>query len=146
MLKPGGVLRIATPDLDWLGASVSAGIITCDLVNSTFYEHGHRYIYSRAEMLAALVAAGFTEARHSTYKDPASELGFLDSHADSLEVNIEQLLFFFQLVVFALAAPQDHADDLRLVAFALGFGNYGGDIVAESGAIIFDALDALNYR
>jgi hypothetical protein len=28
------------------------------------------------------VAAGFTEARHSTYKDPASELGFLDSHAD----------------------------------------------------------------
>lgn len=82
VLKPGGVLRVATPDLDWLGASVSAGIIPCDLVNSTFYEHGHRYIYSRAEMLAALVAAGFTEARHSTYKDPASELGFLDSHAD----------------------------------------------------------------
>jgi predicted SAM-dependent methyltransferase len=85
VLKSGGILRIATPDLDWLGTSAAAGTIPCDLVNSTFYGHGHRYIYSRAEMLKAMTQAGFSQARHSTYKDPTSELGFLDSHADRFD-------------------------------------------------------------
>lgn len=82
VLKPGGSMRIATPDLNWLGASVINGTISCDLVNSTFYDHGHRYIYSRAEMANALTRAGFSDVQHSTYKDPETKLGFLDSHAD----------------------------------------------------------------
>jgi len=82
VLKPGGVLRIATPDLDWLSAGILDGSVPCDLVNDSFYGHGHRYLYSRAEMAKAVREAGFSDVRHSTYKDPASKLGYLDSHAD----------------------------------------------------------------
>jgi len=82
VLKPGGVLRIATPDLDWLSAGTLDGSVPCDLVNDSFYGHGHRYLYSRAAMAKAVREAGFSDIRHSTYKDPASQLGYLDSHAD----------------------------------------------------------------
>lgn len=82
VLKPGGVLRIATPDLNWLSAGILDGSVPCDLVNDSFYGHGHRYLYSRAEMAKVVSEAGFSETRHSTYKDPTSRLGFLDSHAD----------------------------------------------------------------
>ncbi|WP_404369832.1 class I SAM-dependent methyltransferase [Sphingomonas sp. MMS24-J45] len=85
VLKPGGVLRIATPDLDWLSAGLIDGTVPCDLINDTFYGHGHRYLYSRAEMLKAVRAAGFGDVRHSTYKDPGSQLGYLDSHADRFQ-------------------------------------------------------------
>jgi predicted SAM-dependent methyltransferase len=82
VLKQGGVLRIATPDLDWLGSGTLDGSVSCDTVNDSFYGHGHRYLYSRAEMLKVVKDAGFANARHSTYKDPESQLGYLDSHAD----------------------------------------------------------------
>lgn len=82
VLKPGGMMRVATPDLDWLSAGILDGSVSCDLLNSTFYDHGHVYIYSRAELLSALALAGFVDCAHSTYKDKDSTLGFLDSHAD----------------------------------------------------------------
>lgn len=85
VLKPGGVLRIATPDLDWLSAGVLDGTVPCDVVNGSFYGHGHQYLYSRAEMLKAVRAAGFSDVRHSTYKEPSSQLGYLDSHADRFQ-------------------------------------------------------------
>ncbi|GAA0335288.1 hypothetical protein GCM10009087_52070 [Sphingomonas oligophenolica] len=77
VLKPGGTIRIATPDLDWLATEAP-----CDLVNDTFYGHDHRYIYSRAELANALELAGFSNSKWSTYRDPSARLGFLDSHAD----------------------------------------------------------------
>jgi len=82
VLKPGGALRIATPDLDWLSSGILSGSVSCDTVNDSFYGHGHRYLYSRAEMLKAVEEAGFASVHHSIYKDPESQLGFLDSHAD----------------------------------------------------------------
>jgi len=81
VLKPGGSIRVATPDLDWLGTGIVGGTVDCDLMNSTFYGHGHRYIYSRAEMARTLAGAGFGAVRHSSYQDPESALGYLDSHA-----------------------------------------------------------------
>lgn len=79
VLKPGGVIRVATPDLDRLGrlltgprdaadeahrAAVAAlfgrGSMTWgELVNSAFYEHGHRRLYTVEELQAAILAAGF---------------------------------------------------------------------------------------
>ncbi|MEO6215318.1 MAG: methyltransferase domain-containing protein [Sphingomonas sp.] len=85
IMKPGGTMRVATPDLDWLSAGILDGSVSCDLLNSTFYEHGHVYIYSRAEMLRALGTAGFSDCVHYGYKDPDSVLGFLDSHADRFD-------------------------------------------------------------
>ena len=85
VLKPGGTMRVATPDLDWLSAGILDGSVSCDLLNSTFYEHGHAYIYSRAELLSALGAAGFSDCTHFAYRDPNSILGFLDSHADRFD-------------------------------------------------------------
>jgi predicted SAM-dependent methyltransferase len=82
VLKAGGTIRIATPDLDWLGAGVADGSVACDLVNDTFYGHGHAYIYSRAALRDALTAAGFSGCTWSNYRDPGTVLGFLDSHAD----------------------------------------------------------------
>ncbi len=82
ILAPGAVIRIATPDFDWMSAGVVDGSVECDLVNSIFYEHGHRYIYSRSELLDAIKKAGFSSSSHSTYRDPSSKLGFLDTHAD----------------------------------------------------------------
>ena len=49
ILKPGGTMRVATPDLDWLSAGILDGSVSCDLLNSTFYEHYHVYIYSRRD-------------------------------------------------------------------------------------------------
>lgn len=85
VLAPGGVIRLTTPDLDWLSAGTLDGSVDNDLVNHLFYEHGHRYIYSRKEMLAALARAGFTTSRHSTYREPGSSLGFLDTHAERFD-------------------------------------------------------------
>jgi predicted SAM-dependent methyltransferase len=82
ILRPGGAIRITTPDLDWLSSGTLAGTVPCDLVNSTFYGHGHRYLYSRRALLETLADAGFTDAAHSTYRDSASLLGFMDTHAD----------------------------------------------------------------
>jgi len=85
ILKPGGTMRVTTPDLDWLSAGILDGSVSRDLLNSTFYEHGHAYIYSRAELLSALGTAGFSGCTHFAYKDPDSILGFLDSHADRFD-------------------------------------------------------------
>ena len=81
VLKAQGVIHLATPDLDWLGSGAASGTVPCDLVNDTFYGHGHTYIYTRAALIAALAEAGFSGARHFNYQDPAAILGFLDSHA-----------------------------------------------------------------
>jgi len=81
VLAPEGVIRITTPDLDWMGVGARDGSVDCDLINSTFYEHGHRYIYSRRELLAALDRAGFSKSIHSTYRAAESVLGYLDTHA-----------------------------------------------------------------
>jgi predicted SAM-dependent methyltransferase len=90
--RPGGKFRVVTPDLDFFAGAVLNGapyadgylrfierftkteaIDWCDAINFIFYEHGHRYIYSRAELKRELEAAGFvgmTELRAGHYDDP----------------------------------------------------------------------------
>lgn len=80
--KPGAVVRIATPDMDWFCRNLLDGTIGPADVNAIFYEHEHRHIYSRAELAAALAQAGFADITPSSYKDASSELGYLDTHAD----------------------------------------------------------------
>lgn len=82
VLKPGGLLRVTTPDLNWLISALASADLTCDGFNECFYGHGHRYIYTQDELAALLTQAGFTSTRVSSYQDEASVLGLLDSHAD----------------------------------------------------------------
>jgi predicted SAM-dependent methyltransferase len=82
IMKPGAAIRITTPDLDWFSSSLISGAIDGDFMNRIFYDHEHRYIYSRNKLLSALSRCGFVELRHSSYKEQSSPLALLDSHPD----------------------------------------------------------------
>lgn len=80
-LKPGGWLRVVSPDLDWLARRIlepatpsderylqfingffdRRATSWCDAINLCFYEHGHRYIWSIDELRSELKRAGFSE-------------------------------------------------------------------------------------
>lgn len=83
ILRPGGIARLVTPDLNWFARRIieeapagapderyreflrgwhkQADISWCDAINLCFYEHGHRYIWSIEELRGAMEAAGFTD-------------------------------------------------------------------------------------
>ena len=84
-LKPGGVIHIATPCLEYFGARVSGEDAEGADINQIFYEHGHRFIYSRPRLTRALEQAGFDGVRFFDYRDPQSLLGQHDSHADRFD-------------------------------------------------------------
>ncbi|MFL0357658.1 class I SAM-dependent methyltransferase [Erythrobacter sp. GH1-10] len=81
VLKPGGVIHVATPCLEYFGARVANEDSHGAEINQIFYEHGHRFIYSRPRLTAALEQAGFEAVRFYKYKDPEALLGRYDSHA-----------------------------------------------------------------
>lgn len=81
ILKPGGALRLTTPCLDLFVAQFDGGTVYEKKVNDIFYQHGHRYIYSKAGVRAALEAAGFTAVTESSFRDGASAYGYFDTHA-----------------------------------------------------------------
>lgn len=94
VLRPGGLARIVTPDLNWFSRriieAVPAGdpddtyraflrdwhhqpeISWCDAVNLCFYEHGHCYIWSIEELRGAMEAAGFVDIVVTRAGRPAS--------------------------------------------------------------------------
>src|SRR6478672_908318 len=82
VMRPGGKIRITTPDLDWFAAGILDRSISCDFFNEIFFSHNHRYIYSRRELTNLLRTANFVSIRASTYKDMNSALGALDSHPE----------------------------------------------------------------
>lgn len=103
-LRPGGVVRIVTPDLAWFSrriiepASLDApdeayrsflntwhrcgDISWCDAINLCFYEHGHRYIWSPEELRRQMEAAGFIDIimTRAGHPDAASFAG-AEGHA-----------------------------------------------------------------
>ena len=81
VLRPGGVLRITTPDLDYF-ARRALGEAECDEINDIFYLHAHAYLYTRRELQQTCKQIGFVSLRESSYQDSHSKLGYLDSHAD----------------------------------------------------------------
>lgn len=76
VLKPGGVLRVATPDLgyvmlryflfwkrqSWLKKYGYQWIKTkAEMINISFREWGHQYLYNREELRRRLTEAGFVK-------------------------------------------------------------------------------------
>lgn len=85
ILKPGGIVHIATPDLDYFSSRISDGLDAAREMNAIFFEHGHRFIYSSIALRSALNKAGFNEIEFYGYQDPRAILGRLDSHADRFQ-------------------------------------------------------------
>lgn len=99
VLAPGGVIRIAMPDLDDLIAGYSENWRRFDwvqwpehafiktraqMINIAFRWWGHQHLYNREELQRALLESGFTEYRFvDTGSSEHQELRNLESRADS---------------------------------------------------------------
>lgn len=82
ILQPGGVLRLTTPSLNWFAARLASESEAWSEMNSIFYDHAHRCIYTEEALQRSCMEAGFVLLLKSSYRDPRSKLGYLDSHAD----------------------------------------------------------------
>jgi predicted SAM-dependent methyltransferase len=109
ILRPGGVLRLTTPDLrkcislyEDRNAVVSHAeyaryldAVTgkrheraCQVFNDLMHRWGHRYIYDEEDLRAKLIAAGFREVtRREPGQSPHEALRGLESHAGADWVN-----------------------------------------------------------
>lgn len=99
VLKPGGVLRIATPDLDylvfkyfffwkrqdWIKRFGYGWIKTrAEMMNIGFREWGHQYLYNREELERRLKEAGFKEiSRRKMNKSKFPDLKNRETRIDS---------------------------------------------------------------
>ena len=82
ILRPGGVMRVTTPDLNYLARRIGEHERAGDDMNDMFYAHGHQYLYTREELKKACKQVGFVALKPSCYRDTDSVLGHLDTHAD----------------------------------------------------------------
>ena len=100
LLEPGGVLRVATPDLHyvieryggnwqdqaWLKLPEYQFIKTrAEMVNVSLRWWGHQYLYDGEELERRMREAGFATVRRCDYgASPVSELAGLETRPDSL--------------------------------------------------------------
>ncbi|MBA3421739.1 MAG: methyltransferase domain-containing protein [Thermoleophilaceae bacterium] len=116
VLRPGGRIRVSTPDLTVIAKLVEAGgggdeiaaryVHWCAegflpdangdrpalVINQLFHGWGHRFLYDHDTLAQALVAAGFEHvSRHPYGRSDDPELDGIDSHAD--EDNLEMVAF-----------------------------------------------------
>ena len=79
VLKPGGVVRLSTPDLDHIIKCYKAGSISAwapawapktpaQFLNEALRLWDHRFIYDLAELRESLLMAGFSFARKATWR------------------------------------------------------------------------------
>lgn len=93
VLAPDGILRISTPNLDWVLAShyryggwaaEDEAIADCFRMNRAFHGWGHRFLYNRQALSGALRAAGFsTITMHRYGESDVPELAGLERHEKS---------------------------------------------------------------
>jgi predicted SAM-dependent methyltransferase len=81
VLTDDGVLRLSTPNLDWVWASHYAvpadtenSVANCFRLNGAFHGWGHQFLYNEATLTSLLIDAGFTNVAvcsygHSTHQE-----------------------------------------------------------------------------
>lgn len=89
-LRPDGVLRVSTPNLDWVwlthyknpaDMTDQERLIGCLEMNRAFHGWGHEFLYNRKTLELALRAAGFAEVSAREYgESPNPELRGLERH------------------------------------------------------------------
>ena len=89
VLAPEGVLRLSTPNLDWVmlthyrgpGAEERDAQADCFRLNRAFHAWGHRFLYNRATLCAAVRSAGFGATVFRTYgESDRPEFSGLERH------------------------------------------------------------------
>jgi predicted SAM-dependent methyltransferase len=93
VLADDGILRISTPNLDWVLASHyrygrwtadDEAVSDCFRMNRAFHGWGHRFLYNRQALAGALRAAGFsTITMHRYGESDVPELVGLERHEKS---------------------------------------------------------------
>ncbi len=90
VLKPGGVIRIITPDLQVLLDDYAAGKIDrwaeiwrpstpCEMINQGMRDWGHQFVYDKRELNLILNESGFKATKYCQYKNSEhSELNGID--------------------------------------------------------------------
>lgn len=80
VLRPGGVLRLSTPDLAKLASEYLLGrtrewadvqwnpATPCQMVNEGMREWGHQFVYDRHELTEQLLAAGFSSVERAGWR------------------------------------------------------------------------------
>lgn len=69
-LRDDGVLRVSTPNLDWVLETHYRGpdrVGICFALNKAFRGWGHRFLYNEQTLVATLQAAGFADVRFHEY-------------------------------------------------------------------------------
>lgn len=75
-LQPNGVLRLSTPNLDWVWVShyrepaqlsAETAELACLEINRAFHGWGHRFLWNRSTLAAALAQAGFADLAWCAY-------------------------------------------------------------------------------
>lgn len=75
VLAPDGILRLSTPNLDWVYATqyhpshstAQETLHDCFQLNRAFHGWGHQFLYNRGTLEALLKAAGFATIRFHAY-------------------------------------------------------------------------------
>jgi predicted SAM-dependent methyltransferase len=96
VLRPGGVIRTSTPDLEGMAAAYAAkdahvlevhrshgydASNHADLVNNYFLQHGHRHIFDFESLRALLAEAGFEQIERVSFGESRhEELRGIDTH------------------------------------------------------------------
>ncbi len=90
VLADSGVLRLSTPNLDWVYAthyrserwsSDRESLVDCMQLNRAFRGWGHQFLYNRAALLSGLACAGFeTVTFHRYGESDRPELSRLERH------------------------------------------------------------------
>lgn len=80
VLREDGVLRLSTPNLDWVWLThykppaeltTEEELIGCLEINRAFHGWGHRFLYNLRTLRLALETAGFAEVRQCEYGQSA---------------------------------------------------------------------------
>ena len=89
VLRHDGVLRLSTPNLDWVLAthyripspSLEDARLDCMRLNRAFHGWGHEFLYNRTMLVSAARAAGFAEVTAHRYgQSERPELSGLERH------------------------------------------------------------------
>lgn len=125
VLKPGGTIRIATPNLEvitglcnWDGNAMSRRYIdwitdkfidgvdvyrACFVVNNAFYNWGHRFLYDAEVMELTMDLAGFTDIRRCAPGESSDEhLRGIESHGERVS---DPEMAAFETMVFEARCP-----------------------------------------
>ena len=89
-LAPSGVLRLSTPNLDWVyathyktgpSATAEETLRDCLQLNRAFHGWGHQFLYNRTMLEAALKSCGYAFVRFHRYgQSDLPELSGIEKH------------------------------------------------------------------